>query len=97
MDQLGALESQISAEDMSSLRATFTRRHWHPFGQQVIKTVSNNESIDFGPILKSILNSLDLDLDPFVVSRLLGNIQIILILIISIKRKPNFILSLLKL
>lgn len=77
MDQLGALESQISAEDMSSLRATFTRRHWHPFGRQVLKTVSANEDVDFGPVLRSILDSLDLDLDPFVVSRLLGILKII--------------------
>lgn len=82
MDQLGALESQIPAEDMSSLRATFTRRHWHPFGTQVLKTVSANEDVDFGPVLRSILDSLDQDLDPFVVSRLLGNFKISVLYII---------------
>ena len=72
MDELSSLERQIDSERINSLRTHFTRRHWHPFGRELLDMVYHSPDVDFGEILQSIISALSIDLDPFIISELLG-------------------------
>ena len=72
MDELSSLERQIPPETINSLRTHFTRRHWHPFGRELLEMVYASPNVQFGQILKSIIGALSIDLDPFIISELLG-------------------------
>lgn len=74
MDELSSLESQVASEKINSLRSHFTRRHWHPFGKELLEMVYDCPRVQFGDILKSIIGALSIDLDPFIIAELLGKI-----------------------
>lgn len=78
MDELSSLEHQIDPERINSLRTHFTRRHWDPFGRELLEMVYASPDVDFGEILQSIISALSIDLDPFIISELLGIIFIFL-------------------
>jgi hypothetical protein len=72
MDELSSLERHIDPERINSLRTHFTRRHWDPFGRELLDMVYASPDVDFGEILQSIISALSIDLDPFIIAELLG-------------------------
>lgn len=72
MDELSSLESQVPPERINSLRNHFVRRHWHPFGRELLDLVYASPQVEFGEILQSIIGALTIDLDPFIIAELLG-------------------------
>ena len=72
MDELSSLERQIDPERVNSLRTHFTRRHWHPFGTELLDLVYSSPEVDFGEILQSIIGAHSIDLDPFIIAELFG-------------------------
>ena len=75
MDELSSLERQLPSESINSLRTHFTRRHWHPFGKELLEMVYASPHVQFGEILQSIIGALSIDLDPFIISELLGKLR----------------------
>lgn len=72
IEELKSLENQIPIERSTSLRTHFTRRHWHPFGQELLGMIYSCPEVDFGSIIAAIINGLSVDLDPFIIAELLG-------------------------
>ena len=75
MDDLKTLENKLPSEVINSISTHYTRRHWHPFGEELLEAIYQHPNINFGSIIVSIINELNIDLDPFIVSEVLGKIN----------------------
>ena len=72
IDSLSSLETHTSPEKIMSLKTHYTRRHWHPFGQELLNLLYCYPDVDFGKVITSIIDALTIDLDSFIICKLIG-------------------------